>query len=316
MKPRALKNLYFEMLRIRRVEEAIADDYPAKAMKCPIHLSIGQEAVPVVLSSFLRTNDHIYSTHRCHAHYLAKQGDLNAMIAELYGKKTGCCQGKGGSMHLTWPETGVMGSSALVGGTIPLATGSALAFQREGGSRIAVAYFGDGGSEEGVFFESMNFAQIKKLPLLFVCENNGYATYSPQHQRQANESIALRANAFGLASERVDGYDVQAVWQACETAVDRARRGEGPTLLEFLTCRWRDHVGPGDDFAVGYRSESEVLAWKERCPIIQLGSQLSEEEKQHFETQIKADIARAFQFAKESPFPEKELLFEHLYANA
>lgn len=314
MKDRDLKNLYLGMLRIRRVEEAIADEYPAKEMKCPIHLSIGQEAVPVVLCSFLNDQDHVYSTHRCHAHYLAKAGDLKAMIAELYGRSTGCCRGKGGSMHLAWPETGMMGASALVAGTIPLATGSALAFAREKSNRVAVAFFGDGGSEEGVFYESMNFAQLHKLPMLFVCENNGYATYSAQEARQANSEIASRAKAFGMASERIDGSDLPAMIGACERAVTRARRGDGPTLLEFLTCRWRDHVGPGDDFALGYRTESEVAAWRERCALPQLENNFAKDELAKMEAEIAKEIAEAFAFARQSPFPDKTELYDHLYA--
>lgn len=309
------------MLRIRRVEEAIADAYPAKEMKCPIHLSIGQEAVPVGLCAHLTDADHVYSTHRCHAHYLAKRGDLAAMMAELHGKATGCCRGKGGSMHLGWPKTGMMGASALVGGTIPLAVGSALAFAREKSSRVSVAFFGDGASEEGIFYESLNFAQLKKLPVIFACENNLFATYSRQEARQATTNIASRGETFGMHCEQVDGYDVEKVYEVSERAVARARRGEGPSLLEFMTYRWRDHVGPLGDLEIGYRTKEEVEAWEKRCSILSLETKLTAEgalteaEKNDLEAAIYEEIQASVAFARRSPFPAKEEIFEHIYAD-
>jgi len=304
------------MLRIRRVEEAIADRYPENQMKCPVHLSLGQELVPIAICAHLSHRDHVYSTHRCHAHYLAKDGDLPAMLAELYGKDTGCCKGRGGSMHLVWPETGMMGSSALVGGTIPLAVGSALAFSREKSDRVAVAYFGDGATEEGIFYESLNYAQLKNLPTIFVCENNLYATYSHQSMRQARLNIADRAAGFGVYSETVDGYDLEASYSAAGRAVRRARSGGGPTFLEFRTYRFRDHVGPADDVSVGYRTQAEIDLWKNRCPLNRFLEEISSADRQKMEETIKQEIEEAFSFAQRSPFPQIAEGFKGLYAPA
>ncbi len=225
------RSLYTSMLRIRRIEEAIAEEYPKKEMRCPVHLSIGQEAVAVGVAAHLTNDDRVFSNHRCHAHYLAKGGDLRAMIAELFGKAAGCSAGKGGSMHLAAPDRGMMGASALVGGTIPLAVGSALDAHLRGIARVSVAFFGDGGSEEGVFYESLNFSALKKLPVIFVCENNLYATYSHQSTRQARSEIHTRGETFGVPGKFVDGNDVEAVWNAAKEASNRARQGHGPTVL-------------------------------------------------------------------------------------
>lgn len=315
-----LKKLHAKMLGIRRVEEAIADAYGAQEMKCPIHLSIGQEAVPVGLCEHLGNDDRVYSTHRCHAHYLAKNGSIPAMIAELYGKSTGCAKGKGGSMHLVQPATGMMGSSALVGGTIPLAVGSAMSFSLEKKPHVSVAYFGDGASEEGIFYESLNFAALKNLPVIFACENNHYATYSHQNARQASESIFQRAAGFGLPSIRVDGNDVEAVYKATGIAVARGRNGEGPTLFEFVTYRWRDHVGPTFDFNVGYRTQEDVEKWMADCPIERLEKKLlaqgilTVETKQALEATIQQKIAEAFAFAKASPTPDPKEIYTDIYA--
>lgn len=304
------------MLRIRRVEEAIADRYPENQMKCPVHLSLGQELVPIAICAHLSDHDHVYSTHRCHAHYLAKGGDLPAMLAELYGKETGCCRGRGGSMHLVWPETGMMGSSALVGGTIPLTVGSALAFSRDKKDHVAVAFFGDGATEEGIFYESLNFAQLKKLPTIFVCENNQYATYSHQSVRQARLNIADRAAGFGVYSETVDGYDLDASYAAAGRAIRRARLGGGPTFLEFRTYRFRDHVGPADDIAVGYRTQEEVDIWKKRCPLIHFLGTAPLAVRERMEKAIQEEIQAAFAFAHSSPFPTIENGLKGLYAPA
>ena len=225
--------LYRKLLRIRRTEEAIARADAAHEIRCPVHLSIGQEAVAVGICAHLVSSDHIYSNHRCHAHYLAKGGDLRKMIAELYGRKTGCCRGRGGSMHLTDPKVGMMGASAIVGGTIPLAVGSALSFSLDGVENVSVAFLGDGATEEGIFYESLNFAQLKKLPVIFAVENNSYATYSHQRARQSNLDIFERALAFRMSCQAVDGNNVEEVFEEAAQAVARARSGNGPTLLEL-----------------------------------------------------------------------------------
>lgn len=308
------------MLKIRRVEEAIADAYSGQQMKCPVHLSIGQEAVPVAICDQLSVQDKVYSTHRCHAHYLAKNGSIPAMIAELHGKVTGCCKGKGGSMHLVDVDQGMMGSSALVGGTIPMATGTALSIQLSGRKHVSVAFFGDGATEEGIFYESLNFAALKKLPVIFACENNLYATYSHQRARQASLEIHKRAEPFGMANAQVDGNDVEASYAAAKVAIDRARNGEGPTLIEFKTYRWRDHVGPSYDYNVGYRTKEEVDEWMTKCPITKLEKQMkdakvvTQADLDNMEQDLKAEIVEAFNLAKAAPFPETSEIFTDIYA--
>ncbi|MCB0403428.1 MAG: thiamine pyrophosphate-dependent dehydrogenase E1 component subunit alpha [Bdellovibrionales bacterium] len=309
-----LTELYRRMLRIRRVEEAIVAHYPKQQMRCPVHLSIGQEAAPAALSLDLTDADRVYSSHRCHAHYLAKLGATNKMIAELLGKTGGCSKGKGGSMHLVDVERGMMGSSALVSGSIPLAVGSAFSFKLSGEKSLAVAYFGDGGSEEGILYECLNFAALKKLPVIFACENNNYATYSPQKARQSDCEIFKRGEAFGVPGLRVDGYDLPAVLSASRTAVERARSGGGPTLLEFTTCRWFDHVGPSEDFEVGYRTQAEVEAWKARCPLAWAESQLPSETVTSVEAEILKEIEAAFTYGDCSPLPALSEMFEDIYA--
>jgi pyruvate dehydrogenase E1 component alpha subunit len=315
-----LKKLYTDMLRIRRIEEAVAERYPQKKMRCPVHLSIGQEAVPVGIGAHLTTQDKVYSTHRCHAHYLAKGGNLNAMIAELYGKVSGCCKGKGGSMHLVDRNVGMMGSSALVAASIPLAVGSALATQFEKKSNVVIAYFGDGATEEGLFYESLNFAALKKLPIIFACENNFYATYSHQSARQADTLIYKRAQAFGIPSLQVEGNHVLSVVDKANAAIQRARQGEGPTLIEFITYRFRDHVGPDYDHHIGYRTKAEVEFWESKCPIrhaeeiLIAGGYLTSSEKDSIERKILEEIELAFAFAEQSPFPEPEEIFRDIYA--
>lgn len=314
------QRLYTRMLRIRRVEEAIAIEYPKKEMRCPVHLSIGQEAVPVGICELLSSNDRVYSTHRCHAHYLGKGGDLNAMIAELFGKATGCCKGKGGSMHLVDRSVGMMGSSALVGGTIPMAVGSALALKRDELPFVSIAFFGDGATEEGIFYESMNFASLQKLPVIFAVENNQYATYSHQSARQADVDILKRGKAFSIPSERVDGNDVLQVMKASRKAIERARSGGGPTLFEFTTYRYRDHVGPNYDVEIGYRTQSEVDRWMKQCPIDRLETQMrkkhrfSDEDKARIESEIKQEIDHAFALARKAPYPELKEIFTDIYA--
>lgn len=310
------------MLRIRRIEEAVADEYPKQEMRCPVHLSIGQEAVPVALSAQLTVEDHVFSTHRCHAHYLAKGGSLNAMMAELFGKSTGCARGKGGSMHLVDVSQGMMGSSALVGGTIPMATGSALSMKMKRQKHLAVAYLGDGATEEGIFYESINFAALKKLPVLFVVENNLYATYSHQRARQATDAILSRGASFGVPGVSIDGNDVEACYKAFEPAIERARNGEGPSVMEFRTYRWRDHVGPNFDIPVGYRTQDELDGWMRRCPIDKLkmsllsSGEFSSEAYEALEKSIRNEIEMALAFARQSPLPEPLEVSRNVYAPA
>ena len=311
--------MYEIMLRIRRFEERIADVYPEQEMRCPTHLSIGQEAAAVGVCTALRQDDYIFSTHRCHAHYLAKGGDPRRMIAELYGKKTGCTGGKGGSMHLTDEYVGMMGTSAIVGSSIPIAVGAALAFAMQGTDRVAVAFFGDAAPEQGVFHESLNFSALRRLPVVFVCENNLYATQSPIDKRQPLNNIFKRGEIYGVLGDRVDGNDVLAVYLAARRAVERCRRREGPSLLELSTYRWREHVGPNYDYDMGYRTKEELEEWMERCPVERWSEQLlaaeitSKDNLELIALKIDKEVESAFALAKADPVPSESDLFENVY---
>ncbi|MDA0746846.1 MAG: thiamine pyrophosphate-dependent dehydrogenase E1 component subunit alpha [bacterium] len=316
-----LLDLYQTMVRVRRVEEAIGNAYPEQEMKCPVHLSIGQEGVAAGVCLALRKDDEALSTHRGHAHYLAKGGNLKRMIAELYGKSTGCARGKGGSMHMVDTSVGFRGSSAIVAGTIPIAAGLAMAAQMQGRNSVAVAFFGDGAADEGVLYETLNFAALKKLPVLFICENNLYATHSHQSARQPADNLIERANAFGVTSTRIDGNNAPLVYQTTQEAVKRARAGQGPTFLECMTYRWRKHVGPESDIDMGYRTQEELDSWIARCPIrhleekLQRTGQVAQEELERIHTQIDTEIQEAFAFAKNSPSPTAADLHTFVDAN-
>lgn len=321
MEAEFLKRLYFEMLRIRLVEEKIAKLYPEQEMRCPVHLCIGQEAVPVGVCASLSSDDYIMSTHRSHGHYLAKDGDLKAMMAEFYGKSGGCCQGKGGSMHLIDLSVGFLGATPIVGSTIPISVGAALGSLMQDDKRVAVAFFGDAAVEEGVFHESLNFALVKGLPVIFVCENNFYSVYSPISVRQPKcREIFSLAKGHGMESYQGDGNDVIEVYKLAEKAINRARRGGGPTFLEFKTYRWREHCGPNYDNQLGYRTEREFRQWEQRCPIEMLKRRLLRDgvlrnsDIKDMEILVEAEIEEAVVFANESPFPKDKLLWEHVYA--
>lgn len=307
------------MLLIRLVEEKIALLYPEQEIRCPTHLSIGQEAAASGVCTALTPSDYVFSTHRCHSHYLAKGGNVKQMFAELYGKATGCAKAKGGSMHLVDPDQGMMGASAIVGGTIPLAVGAALAAQLQKSGRIAVAFFGDAATEQGVFHESLNFAGLKKLPVLFVCENNFFATNTPLSDRQGLHNISERGTIYGIPGTCVEGEDVIPVYHAAVEMVERARKGEGPSLLECRAYRWKEHVGPNEDFNLGYRTQKELEDWKARCPIRHLekilreGSIINDAEFEQTRSEITAGIEDAVRFAKESPAPEPGELLTEIY---
>jgi pyruvate dehydrogenase E1 component alpha subunit len=313
--------LYREMLRIRLVEEHIAEVYSQQQMRCPVHLSIGQEAVAVGVCSALTPRDYVFGGHRSHSHYLAKGGNLKAMIAELYGKAPGCSSGKGGSMHLIDPSCGFMGAAPIVGSTIAIATGAAMAAAMRGEDRVTVPFFGEGSTEEGAFYESINFAALKHLPIVFLCENNLYSVYSPLSVRQPAERDLLRlVKAMGMQAFGGDGNDVMAVRELMLEAVSKARCGEGPTLLEFSTYRWREHCGPSYDNDLGYRTESEFLAWKALCPIARMECQLlrngtvTERELRAFREEFLAEAEDAVRFGKESPYPDQSVLMQDVYA--
>jgi TPP-dependent pyruvate/acetoin dehydrogenase alpha subunit len=310
------ERLYRSLYRIRRVEEEVARVYPTDRIKSPVHLSIGQEAVSVGVCEALRPADVAFGTYRGHALYLAKGGDLRAMVAELYGKAGGCSRGKGGSMHLIDPEAGVMGTSAVVGTTIPNAVGYAFALQSRRSNAIVASFFGDGATEEGVFAESLNFAVLKRLPVLFVCENNRFAIHTHQSRRQGALSICERARAFGVPAERIDDNDVLKLYDRAREAVARIRAGEGPWFFEVMTYRWREHVGPGEDFRLGHRTEDEARPWVENDQVPRLAALVGPARRAEIEAEVGAEIAAAFAFAESSPFPAPGELYTDVFREA
>jgi pyruvate dehydrogenase E1 component alpha subunit len=309
------------MKRIRIVEEMIAERYPEGKMRCPTHLSVGQEAVAAGVGLALRRDDLAVSGHRAHAHYLAKGGSLPAMIAEIYGKVTGCARGKGGSMHLVDESTGFMGSTAIVGGTVPVGIGLAYGMKLRRRDQVSCVFLGDAVVEAGVFFESVNFAALKNLPVLFVCENNLYSVYSPLHVRQPRgRAIHRMVSGLGVRSEHGDGNDVIAVHEAASIAVSEIRSGGGPRFLEFSTYRWREHCGPLFDNDLGYRSEEEFLEWKAKEPIGRLEAvmlacgEITRDEIAKLHSDLEHEAKSAFEFAEASPFPDPSEAFADLFA--
>jgi TPP-dependent pyruvate/acetoin dehydrogenase alpha subunit len=309
MYPRLYKSLY----RIRRLEEEIARVYPTDKIKSPVHLSIGQEAVSVGICEALEPGDVVFGTYRGHALYLAKGGDMRRMVAELYGKATGCTHGKGGSMHLIAPERGMMGASAVVGTTIANAVGYAYALQYRKENAIVASFFGDGATEEGVFAESLNFAALKKLPLLFVCENNQYAIHTHQTRRQGTTNICDKARSFGLPAEVREGNDLPTLVDRARELVASIRTGNGPAFLEVMTYRWREHVGPGEDYHLGYRTPDEVQPWKEADALPRMAARIEPGLRARLEEEAEEEIAEAFAFAEASPFPAPADLMTHTY---
>ena len=309
------KKLFFDLLEIRKVEEKIMQLYSQQEMKCPVHLCVGQEAIPVGVCNNLKSNDVVFGSHRAHGYYIAQGGSIKALMAELYGKVSGCTKGKGGSQHLAAPGCGFLGASAIVAGTIPIAVGAALALKLKNKKSIAVVDFGDGAVDEGVFYESLNFAALKKLPIVFVCENNFYATHAHQLSRQAKDNIFKKAEAFGVAAVRADGNDVIKVFNTAKKVISLVRSGKGPFLIEYRTYRWLEHVGPYYDYNLGYRSKKELEKWVSECPLKQLQKYvlakkiLSLKEIEEKTKQLDREIDRAVSCAKQSPFPSiKELL--------
>jgi pyruvate dehydrogenase E1 component alpha subunit len=309
------------MYRIRTVEEGIALHYPEGKMRCPVHLSIGQESIPAVFAQSVDINDFVVSTHRGHAHYLAKGGNLNAMIAEIYGKSTGCAGGKGGSMHLIDLAVNFMGTSAIVGNSIPIGVGLALSTQLKGTDQISCVFLGDGAIEEGVFYESVNFAAVRKLPVLFICENNLYSVYSPLSVRQPKgRSIAKMVEAMGIEVAVGDGHNILSSYEIMKKAVNKVRDTGAPLFLEFTTYRWREHCGHGFDNDIGYRTQEEFLEWQSRDPLNNLELQIQKKGSEvasslnNIKSEIDLEVERAFEFAENSPFPAQSGAYDGVYA--
>ena len=315
-----LVNMLKRMLEIRHFEEAIHYVYTQGWMPGLAHLYIGQEAIAVGVCENLQKDDYITSTHRGHGHLIAKGGDLNKMMAEVMGKSTGYCKGKGGSMHIAAPELGIMGANGIVGGSIPIATGLGLSAKLKKDSRVTICFFGEGASNQGAFHEGINMGSLWQLPIVYICENNLYGISVHQSRSQNIKDVAMRATAYGIPGEIVDGNDVLAVHEVVRPAIDRARRGEGPTLIECKTYRWGGHhVG---DPGTAYRPSEEVKTWKEKCPIKRFKSLLVKEnillktEIEHIEEEVKNKVNEAVEFAKNSPYPEPEEALNDVFIKA
>lgn len=314
-----LRELYRMMLKIQKVELKINELYHEDEMKTPVHLCLGQEAVAAGVCRHLNTDDYVFSNHRGHGHYIAKGGDVKAMIAELYNRETGCSRGRGGSMHLIDTSVGLPGTSSIVGGSIPIATGAALGSILKKDNRVSVAFFGDAAVEEGVTYESINFAMLKKLPVVYVCENNFYSVFSHLSKRQAKDDIYRRFEGLSIPGYRVDGNNVVEVYRIARKAIDNARRGGGPSFMECRTYRLRDHHGTGSGVEIGYRTQEEVDEWSARCPVRNFERFLIEQniittsEIGEFATAIDREIEEAFKFAQASPLPDENETLEYLY---
>lgn len=313
-----LLGLFRQMVQIRRTEEQLARLHAAGLVHGACHTYVGEEAVATGVCAHLRVEDTVLSTHRGHGHALAKGVPPSALIAELLGRVTGCSHGRGGSMHIFSPEVGMLGTSGIVGPSILMATGAAYGYKLLKQDRVSVAFFGDGASNNGAFHEGLNLATIWKLPVLFVCENNQYATEVPYVTVAGNPNVAERGKASGIASFRLDGNDVLAVYEAAGEAVGRARAGEGPTLLECVTYRTRAHSEGMRD--AGYRTREEVDEWRERDPIKRLRQILvadrltSESDLDEIEAEIQAMVEEASEFAKNSPWPDPATALDHIYS--
>ena len=310
--------IYSTLVRCRQFEEKIIEEYHKKEMRCPTHLSIGQEGVAAGVCAALSKEDMVFSTHRCHSHTVAKGADFKSLMAELYGKSTGCSRGKGGSMHFIQTEVNVMGSSAIVGGTVPLAVGASLAAKMQGKKTVSVAFFGDGAVEQDTFHESMNFASLMKLPVIFVCENNDMATCTHLDRRQPYPELYLHGEVYRIPSVRVDGTNVFEVYEAAKAAVERARRGEGASLIEGVCYRWKEHVGPNTDYHHGHRTKEELDEWMAKCPVKLFEEKLVKdnlvkaEVMKQITDEIKKELDEAVQYAKDSPLPTAEELYQDI----
>ncbi len=310
-----VKRLYHSVKQIRDVEERVAEIYPSDKIKSPVHLSIGQEAVSVGVCDNLNSDDAVVGTYRGHALYLAKGGDLNRFMAELYGKVDGCARGKGGSMHMIDMSQNILGCSAVVSTNIPLAMGYAWRYKRENKGQVIACFFGDGATEEGVFYETLNFSALHKLPILFVCENNGMAIHTPLENRWSHNSLVSKVEGFGIESGVVENMDIFEIHKKAGDAIAKLRTGSGPQFMECHTYRWRQHVGPNEDFDAGYRSREEMAYWLEDDQVVRLAEMLEADDRAQIDKEISANIVAAELFAENSPFPETDELWDHVYAD-
>jgi len=316
----SVRELYRTMVVIRAFEEKVQDLYARGHIPGLAHLYIGEEAVAAGVCASLEPKDYITSTHRGHGHVIAKGADLNPMMAELYGKATGYCKGKGGSMHIADVDLGILGANGIAGGGLPIAVGAGLSCKLKHPGQVAVCFFGDASSNNGTFHESMNFAAVHRLPVIFVCENNGYGISVSQAQHQVIQDIAIRAAAYGMPGVTVDGNDVLAVYEAAAQAIEQARDGGGPTLLECKTYRWRGHHEGDPNQGARYRTKEEIEQWQKKCPISRLEKHLtktktmSKKQMQGIWDDVEKEVDDSIAFAEESPFPPLSEIQQDVFA--
>lgn len=317
-----LFDLYRTMVRIRLCEESLVPPILSGEIKCPVHLYSGQEAIAAGVCAALTGKDYIFGTHRSHGHYLAKGGSLKKLVAEIYCKETGCSKGRGGSMHVIAPEFGILGAAPIVAGTISLAVGAALAAKIRKEKRVSVSFFGDGACGEGVLYESLNFAALKKLPVIFVCENNLYSTHMPLRECRPDIPIYKIGIPFGIKSYRVNGNDVLKVFTSAKKAVDFCKKGQGPVFIEFLTYRFRGHVGP-DDNIQGHHTDirpiNEVEKWRKCDPLLKFESYLlknnisKKKDLEKIKIEIETEVHNAHVYARKSPFPSENKFNKYVF---
>jgi TPP-dependent pyruvate/acetoin dehydrogenase alpha subunit len=307
------EQLYRAIKRIRRAEEVIAKIYPTDKIKSPVHLGIGHEAIQVGVCENLQKQDVVFGYYRSHPLYLAKGGDMKLMMAELFGKIEGCARGWGGSMHLVDLDNNIMSTTAIVASSIPNAVGYAYALKLQKSKQIVVSFCGDGATEEGVTSESWNFAALHKLPVLFVCENNELAIHTKRSQRQAVLDICARAKANGVPATLIEDYNIEVIYYVVGKLIEKIRNGEGPQFIEIATSRWLEHVGPGEDFKLGYRTVDEVTPFREQDEVERLARTLDSAVCAKIDQEIENEINEAIEFAEAGNFPQKEELLKYVY---
>jgi TPP-dependent pyruvate/acetoin dehydrogenase alpha subunit len=316
-----LYNLYYKILRIRLIEKEISNKYTEWKMRCPTHLSIGQESIPASICENLKKNDAIVSAHRCHAHYLSKGGSLKKMLAEIYGKVSGCAKGRGGSMHLIDYSVNFNAAVPIVGSTLPIGVGIAWANKLKNKKNVVVIFFGDGATEEGAFLESIDFASLHNLKILFVCENNQYSVYSNIKKRQSNSrSITKIANSVGIESTYLKDHNALKIFLSTKKIINNMKKNSKPHLIEINTYRYLEHCGPNNDDYLNYRNKSEISKWQKRDQIIFLENiltkkrLLNEVNKKKIINSLNKEIKIAFDYAEKSKFPNKKDLMKYIYA--
>ncbi len=313
--------LFYSMIRMRMIEEKIAEKYSEQEMRCPVHLSIGQEAIASGICMNLQKKDQVLSAHRSHFHYLAKGGNLKKMISEIYGKETGCAGGKGGSMHLIDIQAGLIAAVPIVGSTIPIGVGLAWANKLDNLKKIVVIFFGEGSTEEGVFYESISFAALHNLPVLFVCENNFYSVYSSLNKRQPKKRKLFKvAESLGVKGIGLDGNNVEEIYLKAKNIIKSVEQTNRPFFIELSTYRFLEHCGPNNDDDLKYRPTSEILFWKKKCPIEKYKKKLlrdkilNHKKLEEIYNEINLEINKAFKFAQKSEFPKNSNLMKNIYA--